>query len=392
MNKQNKYFISLISSFLNKTTPEISDDIDWNAIFNLSTIHNVAGIISNQISLLPIDERPKNDLEKAFKHQLGYTIISYENKLNTINMLKKAFTDNDISYLFVKGAVLKDYYPVCELRTSGDIDVYVKYQEFNKAKKLFSTDDYQITADASNGFAFDFGDDHIELHTEKDCDNPFFADIFSIAESNGCEYTLSKENHLLYVLCHIAKHFNYCGAGIRMFCDVDVLIRNIDNFDYDSFMDLCQSANIYNFAKAVFSFCNNKFNTPVKAEIDFSKQQDMFELLENTIIDGGSFGYERRNMGEHYIDQSLKNSSSNSNNFSTKLKAIFMFIFPKTDYLKNVYPYCSKVAILLPVAWLQRLFEGIFKRRDHSKNTFKDILNSDSYSVEYRKLLDELEI
>ncbi len=391
MDKQKQYFISIVSSFLNSDAPEIHDDIDWKEIYRLSVMHNVTAIIANQISKIPEHLKPAEPMMKAFRQQLGYTIISYENKCNIINRLRNLFNENGISFIFVKGAVLKDYYPVKELRTSGDIDIFIKFSDYERAKALFSKDKYRITANASGGFAFDCGDEHIELHTEMDYDNEFFSDIFNIADKkDGFEYSLSDHLHLLYVLCHIEKHFNYLGAGLRMFSDVDVLLRHMDHFDYQQFISLCEKASIATLAVSVFSFCNYRFNTPVKAEIDYNKDKNMLNLFENIIIDGGSFGFSQKNMGDYYINQSI--GKSLKNNIFTKIKAILLFLFPKPSYFKHIYPYCLKHPVLIPLGWLQRLIGGLFKRTDHSKKTIKNIITSGNYSEEYKKLLKELGI
>lgn len=50
------------------------------------------------------------------------------------------------------------------------------------------------------------------------------------SKTNTNEFLIKKEYHLIYVLCHIIKHFNSCGAGIKMFMDIDAIIRKIKNF------------------------------------------------------------------------------------------------------------------------------------------------------------------
>ncbi|MCD7796963.1 MAG: hypothetical protein LUG95_05000 [Clostridiales bacterium] len=49
MTENEKYFISLLSSFLNSDkAPTPSSDINWDEIYRLSQIHNVSAISANQ--------------------------------------------------------------------------------------------------------------------------------------------------------------------------------------------------------------------------------------------------------------------------------------------------------------------------------------------------------
>ncbi|MGN1202293.1 MAG: nucleotidyltransferase family protein, partial [Eubacterium sp.] len=277
-----------------------------------------------------------------------------------------------------------------EFRTSGDIDIIVKYEDFDRCRRLLKENHIDMADDGKDGLAFDIEDQYIELHSTLDYDNPFFKNIFSMCEKNGYEYKISDELHLLYVLCHIIKHFNLCGAGIKMFTDVDVLIRHMPDFNYDAFMEKCAMLNIETFAKSCFSLCNYWFDTPIKAEIDFNSNADFRELFENEIINSGSFGYNKRDLGDYYINKGI--GDSGKNNAAAKIRAFFALLFPSKRYLANKHKYVDKYPFLLPVAWLSRLFSAVFIRTEHSKNTVKSIMNTGDESAQYRKLLNELGI
>ena len=388
MNSTKRYFINLISAFLNKTQYEYCDDVDYNELYRLSNIHNVCGIIAKQLMGFSAENRSKIDNLPAFRQQLGYTLMSYDKKQQLAEMLRNDFNNMNRDFIFVKGTAIRHLYPVAELRTSGDIDLFFRKEDYNEILKYCKDRNYNIV-NSSNEITITISGEHIELHSETDFDNPFFENIFDISvKNNNCEYCLDIENHLIYVLTHIAKHFNHLGAGIRMFMDVDVLIRNCDNFDYESFYKKCKAANIENFANAVFSLCRLWFDTPVNSDFIFS--DDMLRIFENVIIDGGSFGFEARNLGEYYIDKSLDSGSSNS--LFAKIRAVLLLIFPDTKALKSNYRYAKKHPSLIPVAWINRMIDGIFRRGKNSANTIKQIFASGNEAEEYKKLMNELEI
>lgn len=390
MTDSKKYFISLISSFLNDNPPPAPlENADWKEIYNLANIHCVTAIIANEIAKLPKQTHPDSELLSYFKQQLGYTIISCENKAKIAQDIKNIFLQNEISFLIVKGAILRDYYPVSQLRSSGDIDFIIKEDDFERAKALFSGEQYRNVSSTAACLVFDIGGDHIEIHNSSDYDNKFFSDIFSLAENNGYEYCLNDDIHLIYVLCHIAKHFSYLGAGIRMFMDIDVMIRHMGKtFDYEKILSLCEQANIAVLAKTVFSLCNLWFNTPVKCEVDLNDDAELLSLLESVIIDGGSFGYSSGGIGDYYIKESMGKDAKN--NVFVKIKALFKLLFPSIAYLRRTYIYSNKHPILVPFAWFNRLYDGIFKRRKNSKKTLNSIFSNNEYSQTHKKLLNEL--
>lgn len=303
-------------------------------------------------------------------------------------MLRDDFNMNEWKFIFVKGTAIRHLYPVPELRTSGDIDLFFKKEKFDEILDYYKNKNFEIISNP-NEIVLTVDGEHIELHNETDFDSPYFKNIFDMSDNqNKFEYGLDMETNLIYVLTHIAKHFNHLGAGIRMFMDVDVLIRNTDNFSSESFLSKCKAANIETFAKAVFSLCRLWFNTPVESDFVFS--DDMLKKFENVIIDGGNFGFEGRTLGEYYIDKSLGNGEKN--NLVAKLKAIMLLLFPSSEILKNNYLYAKKHPFLLPAAWLNRIFDGIFKRGKNSTNTVKQIFSSGSEAEEYKKLMNELGI
>lgn len=390
MDKNKKYFIDTISAFLNGNQIEYCADIDYDEIYRLADIHDVAGIVARQIMNFDKEDIKKINCYSKFKQQLGYTVINFEKKKSILNMIKSDFNANGIDFMPVKGAVIRLLYTVPELRTSGDADIYFRQKDYEKIKIIYVARGVKFDAVNSHEMVFKINGETIELHCETDYDNDYFSDIFSIAEKIGeHEYTLKLEDQLLYVLCHIAHHFNHCGAGIRMFMDVDVLVRHFESFDADKFLEKCRNAGIETFARAVFSLCKIWFNTPVDASFDFSNG-NLLQIFENTVIDGGSFGFQTRRFGEYYINKGIGENAKN--NIFTKFKAILLFIFPNPEYLKKKYEYCRKHKILLPIAWFNRLFDGAFKRKSNSINTVKEIIQSGAASEDYKKLMQELDI
>ena len=385
MNINEKYFISLIFSHLNNTSPYFNSEVDYNEIYRLSAINNISAIIYNELIKLSKDEQKKIKNLSDFKQQFGYTLIDFDEKISAVSEITSILNEANIDHIFVKGAIIRDYYPVKELRTSADTDIIVRQDSFDRLKEIIKSKDIKITTDEPVFLSIHLLNQNIEISTDNCYDHEYFKDIFSFCTQTNHQYILDDYNHLIYILCHIIKHFKYLGAGIKMFMDIDVLIRHIDDFDYDKVIELAKKLDIEMFTKSALSLCNYLFNTPVKSEIDFNKNENLRELFEKEIINAGAFGFSKRDLGSHYLISSAKNGKS------SRFNAFLTLLFPKKIYLKNQFNYAKKHPVLLPIAWLHRLLYAIFKRGSHSLSTISSIATSKSDN-DYARLLSELNI
>lgn len=390
MNRNEKYFVALISSHLNNQPPPPPENTDWEEIYRLAGIHNVCAIIANQIFMLKPEEQPNAETLSKFRQQMGYTVIDSDEKKQTRDYIRKLFTENKMEYMFVKGAILRNYYPVKDFRTGSDTDVLIRNEDMDKCRCLIKEAGLKTENSSRNVISAYYNKQHIEIHSDLDYDNPFFQNIFDMCERKGYEYIIGDQLHLLYVMCHIIKHFNMCGAGIKMFMDIDVLIRHMENFDYNAFMEQCRDIRIETFARASLALCAYWFGTPVNTDIDLNDDTKLRDLFETEIMKSGNFGFNARDLGDYYINKGM--GSSGKNGLFSKLRALIALLFPEKKYLMNQYAYTQRRPYLLPLAWVNRLFDAVLKRKEHSKNTVRSILSKGDETEQYKKLLTELDI
>lgn len=389
MTKEKEYFIHLLSCFLNGSAPNCAE-VDWKEIYRLCDMHDVQGIIAQMIKQLPSEFQPEKSIKSYFNQQLGFTVMDYEFKEQAKAELVKLLNDLGVDHLLVKGAVIRSLYPIPELRTSGDIDVIVRSDEYENAveklKEIIPNTRY--TADV---FYFKINDVKIEMHKYSDVETNYFDDIFSLAKNTESHtFELDEYNHLLYVLCHLCHHLRYRGAGIRMLMDIDVMIRSINDFNQEYFEYLCKKAGFEKSWGILSSLSRLWFNTPINASYDLTND-DILSSFEGVMLDGGVFGFEASTLGDYYV---AKNTKSNEKiGFKVKLKALFALFFPSVKALNNSYPYVSKCKLLIPFAYLHRMFDGLFKRNAHSRDTIKGIVNSNNgYSQTKAELMNELNL
>ena len=84
MDNNEKYFIYLINSFLNKNKSKYDDTVSFDEIYRLAKIHNVVGIITNQILTFNKNELEQINNISYFRQQLGLTLIDFQSKIDNI--------------------------------------------------------------------------------------------------------------------------------------------------------------------------------------------------------------------------------------------------------------------------------------------------------------------
>lgn len=378
MTKEKEYFLKLLSSFVNQTVPK-GETVDLREVFRLADIHDVGGIIATQIKLTDEEYRPKNELKSFFNQVLGYSVKNNIQRENAFIKIQKFLNENEIEHIFVKGIIVKNYYPVPELRTSGDIDVIVK-TDLNKLKDLAVENGIKVTDFVSNALTLFIDGLDIEIHNQPDVITSYFDNMFSLCEKDDFEYSLNEYDHLFYILCHLAKHLLYRGAGVRMLLDVDLTIRHIENFKQEKLLEIAKRTGVKKTVETILSLCKLWFNTPVKANVDLVEDCRLLNSLETVFLDGGSFGYSTNSIPLKYY----KNSKS-------RFGVILKMAFPDREYLKICYPYYKNNPLLYPVARVNRIADGILKKKKAAKNALSQIKSDGAVNTQL-ELIEELEL
>ncbi len=379
-------FIYLLSCFLNGEKPE-DRAYDWEGIYKLADVNDVPAMLNHEISLLKPEYRPYGTTLEYYKKQMALAISSFQERLDAYNYAASLLEKNGVDFIAVKGIVVSDYYPVPEYRTSGDFDLIVSDKDIEKVNEIFKSDsNISVRTFNAGTIISEVLDYPCEIHDSADVKNKYFENIFDMKREGRHE--LLRYDHLLYVLCHLIKHLSYRGAGIRMLTDVDVMIRNIVDFDEGYFYSLCREAGVQKSAKLLLSLSAKWFKTPLKdiTELD----EDITDKLARVLVNGGSFGDELSAIPANYMrNQPL---SRGELTFAGKLRVAFKMAFPGKTHLKKLYRYYEKHTVLYPVAVLNRLADAVFSKRGISRKALSQLHSGSASSALQLEVLDELDI
>ena len=203
-------------------------NIDWNAIYNLLKKHDLTHILAyilQQNKLLDKNTEAGGKLSQA----MLTAVYRYERLYFEQERIQECLKTKNIPFIFLKGSVLRHYYPEPWLRTSCDIDLLVpidklaevcKWIEKELGYRIEDKGTYDVSLFAENGI-------HLEIHTLMEGDGAerkLLSRVWDTAYSKGnSEFFMSNEMFYFYHIAHMAKHFRGGGCGIRSFLDLKVL-------------------------------------------------------------------------------------------------------------------------------------------------------------------------
>ena len=266
------YFLRLISSYILSEKIDYDESVDWNEIFKLAQIHSVQALIYMAVNQL--DKKPLiyNELKEQFLKSVNISALQETGMEHIINKL----TSENIDHMLMKGYVLRNYYPDKEARTFGDIDFLINEYDRDKSHKALLDIGFKYDEEDYNKYVWTYnkGVLHIEVHTDIIYEKLFndFDYIGYFREKvnkkiliKNNTYELRKEDHFIYVLVHLAKHFYNAGVGIRMILDIVTFLQKYGktmDFDYIN-MELSH-IQLKNFANIIFFICKKYFGFDIE--------------------------------------------------------------------------------------------------------------------------------
>ena len=364
MRKEEKYLIELLCAYLRNSKISLDNSVDYSRLFDISREHNLIAIVFCVIKSADNRDIIPKELFTKFEDGFYETIFRYDHQKNTIEELSRLLIDNKIRHIFFKGSEIKELYPVPEARAMGDIDVLIAQEDRDKVKNLLIENNFEL--ENSNGPVYDYRKNNIliEMHTKivsgkvgSSNAETSFIDAIDHAEFDGCRGRLDSNYHFAYLITHIAHHFWFYGAGIKLILDLAVYQSRVD-IDYDAVMQKMQEIGLEHFAKVILSVCKKWFHSGIGYDIDT-------RVTENFIACFGAFGNGKRNKAVVIERKELEEGKRNS-----RLLTRLRLLFPSYEKLKNI-PYIRFIEgrpWLTPIAWIYRIYYNFRNRKAFVKD------------------------
>ena len=290
----------------------INVSTDWNEVYELAQEQSVLGLVL--AGLEHFDIKPPKVLllqwigevqliEQRGRRMNEFIALHYNRLLN-----------EGINALLIKGQGIAQCYERPLWRASGDVDLLLDYNNYEKAK-------ISITEVASNVMEEDpdmkhwdanVGDFEIELHgslrslllprmdkvIDSVQDDTFINNNIRLLNVNGVNVALpSINNDIIFVFTHIAKHFFHEGVGLRQICDLCRLLwSNKSEINEQLLKMRLVAAGIMTEWKAFAALAVDYLGMPVEAMPFYSddkKWKRKAVRVMEFVLETGNFGHNR---------------------------------------------------------------------------------------------------
>lgn len=363
MTKEQKFFIQILADHLNGRETKCNDVLDWNILHDYARKHQVSGIVYTQAK----DYMPAEALN-VFRQETIATIYNATIRDNDLATVTKALNENHIPYFIIKGPAVAVLFPNPKLRSMGDIDLVVHPEDREKCHNIIINSGYKcVSKQDDREWQYYKNNMELELHdrlvydeavNEKGQDE-FFNDCWKYVHEGQLDWSF----HLLFLIFHLRKHFMNSGVGFRMFMDLAVVAAKA-NIDWDTLTNNLKKTGMLEFTKKCYGFIGRWLYIygPLIDQID----EDFFEEASQKVFTDGVFGFDNSENKTNISVNKVRNSKY------PKLSLLLLSVeecFPSWKLLSgtSTYKYLRDNKLLLPIAWIHRLYRNVGKRKTKIK-------------------------
>lgn len=357
------YTCRLISSVINNTEPPaLPENMSIDSLYVYQLTQDVISISYAALARLDVALDLSEyimDNKRCILREARFDIAGQE--------LFKSLDNTGIPFLTLKGAILKNLYPMPYHRYFTDIDIYVG-DEFDKAEKVLLELGYEKLVDTDhNDVSYVKKPSlHIELHKELFPDDYTFEGYFDepykrtrIKEGYKYYHVFNDDDFFIHVLCHLYKHFTFGGCGLKMYLDIYVMLKKM-SLDMDYIRSELRSLRLEGFLNTTLKLTAFLF--------DGEKPDDELIEIAEYVFNNSTFGNaDNRLVLDYDKGHGEKRTTwGNIKYFADRWQL-------KYSQMKQRYKFLKYLPFLLPFCYIHRFFAALIFRRNVIKTSFDDV-------------------
>lgn len=326
---------------------------EWEHFYSLSMSHAVLPLLYD---LLKEDEVPGH-LWRHMEQKSRQTVQQSYHLLFLTKHLSELLGEKGIPVIVLKGAAVSSFYPVPELRKSGDVDLLIPREEdwkkacalleehgFSKKGKQYHNHHMEYVT--KDGIAVEIHGMLVEPFASGKM-NRYLEKLLQECHTHTCTLevcgisvtSFSDGYHAYYLLLHMLQHFLLAGFGLRYLCDwVLFWSREVGEEEQKIFLNLVKESGLWHFAGAVSACCIHYLGLGEKRvaflETEKVSEQDVWALMRE-ILDSGEFG-----------------GSETERMVAMEGTGIFSYVKEFHHQMRLHYPGVGKCVLLWPILWL----------------------------------------
>lgn len=378
LNREQLELCRLLSLALhNKALERLSPDVDYARVIAVAESHKVMALLHPVLEHAGLQESIWKIVDRKGEQTVRQSYRLLMLSRYVIGLLK----ENGIDAILLKGCGTAAWYPVPELRKSGDIDLLFKSEdETRKALQILAQQGFVTTEDqpANHHIVCESRDSvSLELHmslaepfdSEKtnrflaDCQKEYFAHR-RVVDCMGVAFELTSDGyHAFYLLLHMLQHYVRAGFGVKLLCDWVVFWESpLSEEEKKIFLRLTQESGTFGFAVMMTRVCVKYLGLREK-QVGFLMQAepkdvcDLTEELMAEIFEAEEFGH-----------------SSKDRMVVLRGTGLIDYAREFHHQMKLNYPKAGKIMVLYPVLWIMTLCGFLYRNRTLRKVSGRQIL------------------
>ena len=402
-------FLSMINYTLHADGPKpmVYPDVVWMNLFHMAGKNALLPLLYDTLVEMKKEFDIPDEVMRFWKeNSMNSSIREYHKYFSLRKVLNEA-DERNITLVLFKGCVLADLYPKYTLRCSCDTDIFVYDKDKDVAVQLLTDLGYEWNEEASKEavlvYRLKTTDHVIELHTclWEDYMGPRIEKLTqlnldrpdSLVEVTACDITfttLGFQQHLIYQLFHIIKHFSVQGISVRYLVDITLYVnRYFDEINQQEFWKQLDYLRFGRFAEIFFSICIRYFGMSenIMEARTITDELEFLSLIEDMIQVGVL--YEERTAKWQVLGIMTPYLVGKETYTKSKSGRTLKVLFPSRTSLPEQYAYGKRHIVLLPIAWAHKMINYAIKRSKNRREWYdaKEKLNMAEYRI---SLMNEL--
>lgn len=373
MEKVKKDLIALLKMHLDQTRGSVhAEEKEWEQICDYAGKNAVGGMLYNAIGFLEEKNKPGLAVQRLLRQQMLLTVTVSVSQETAMEEVKEKLNACGIWHVLFKGYLLKQLYPVPELRTMGDIDFLIREEQRQACHEAILELGFSCTTQKGCVWCYSRGNVFLEVHTNLMAGEPwngvdyetYYKGIFAHVETiDRFTCRLKPEYHFVFLVNHAAKHLRHAGFGIRGgVLDFVVFLRACgDTLDWREVWEQLETLRLTRYAQVILELCRRWFDVEVDTKTGCVLSEEEWQLFVRVMFEGGVYGYIGRNREQVQIRNQMDEKDREKVK-AARFRVALRSVFPGVRYMRMYLPAVERHVWLLPAAWIVRWFEAVFFR------------------------------
>lgn len=314
-----------------------------------------------------------SELMNQYREAYYIHLFKSEQQLRAIRKILRAFEENGIDHMPLKGCNLKGMYPQPELRPMGDADILIRVEQYDKIRPIMEGLSFAEAGESSYDLCWRSPVLYLELHkrlfSEVQVDlYRYFGDGWPLAvKGDGYRYDMAPEDEYGYIFCHMMKHFRFCGIGARQIVDLYVYRKarpDMDEAKVERMMKKLQLSDFY-----------HNIQQLLKVWFEGAPTDPVTDYITEYVFSNGSWGSMENKL---YAQEVIRAQNGVKN---TRKRSFWNAVFPPMSNMQLSYNVMYRHPWLYPVFWVVRIFDILIHRRKNVKKRLGIIKNMSDEKV-----------